>query len=111
MERSIITDNDLLELEKNEKIVYKSCDKYIIVLKLFDDSDTNEDRPNIVNKKYATYKSDKSEIMLIFNKFTKVCLNYCFHYYNENKIEYTVGDILCNDIYYKSHKVAFYDGN
>lgn len=52
----------------DESYVYKSCQNYIVVLKKLPQTKTNESR-QVDNNKNASYRGNKFQVVLIFNKF------------------------------------------
>jgi hypothetical protein len=52
-------------------IIYKSAGNCVVELELLNDSVTNLERNNIVNKNYAEYKCNKAKGVDIYNKFTE----------------------------------------
>lgn len=88
----------------NSDYVYKSCESgtgdgkryWIIILKLLDDTKSNIDREDIKDKQKASYRANKLEVILIFNKFnpTETCDKITNSYYPLKQIEYIVGEIV-----------------
>ena len=80
---------------------YYKIYKYILEIDLCDDSISNENRNDIVDKYYATYKTNKFKIINIENMIT-----------NENitkLYEYNIGDIVKKNItYFFNKECAFF---
>ena len=111
----------LKEYPKNEYI-YKGCDNYIVVMKLLEDSMTNESRKDIFDANYAKYRTNKVKVILIINKFTLETVDNVENSYYKKKLKYVVNEIIeekdydmdLNNVcsagihYFKEIKPAFY---
>ena len=77
--------------------IYKSCESYIVVLKkIMDDTlKTNENRSGIINENHAKFRTNKVEVIAIFNKglFTYQIDSIQNSHYPK-KINYKVGTII-----------------
>ncbi len=105
-----------------DEYIYKECGKYIVVMKLLEDSITNESRKDIFNANYAKYRTNKVKVILIIHKFTLEMINDVENSYYEKKLKYTVNEIIeekCYDMnlkkvccagihYFKKIECAFY---
>lgn len=91
----------------DKSYVFASCLNYIVVLKKFPDTITDENRHVLFPKK-AEYKANKLKILLIFDKFINKKINEI----GDENIKYKINNTLesgdINFIYYKSIKRAFY---
>lgn len=76
-----------------ENTVYKSAYDYIIVLRLLDDSKTNLNRSNVINKKFAMFRCNKAYVDQIYNKITNDNIDCISSDWNANFI-YNVGSIV-----------------
>lgn len=86
----------------DDKYVFKSCQKYwIVILEKLKDTITNENRNDIIDKKTAKFRANKLKVCHIFNKFNIYSkLNRITNsYYNKNIVTYIVGEIVYPDIY------------
>ncbi len=102
--------------------IYKGCGGYIVVMKLLEDSITNESRKDIVDANFAKYRTNKVKVLLIINKFTLEIVNDVENSFYEKKLKYTVNEIIeekdydmdlnkvcCAGIhYFKKIECAFY---
>ena len=81
--------------------VYKSCDNYVVIMKLLDDTKTNMDRNNIIDPANATYRADKLYTELIFNKFdlNETVTSISNSIYKKNIITYTINTIVYADMF------------
>jgi hypothetical protein len=97
---------------ENPNCVYKKCvdyfsednsRKWLIVLEKLDDSETNEARDNVMDKKCAKFRANKLKVLKIINvnkpRFTK---KYILSTYADTMIQYTVGEIVYPDYYDKN---------
>jgi len=81
---------------------YIKINKYIIKIELCDDSISNEDRNNIVNRLFAQYNTQKFKILEIEDMVTNELYN--------NVMNYKINDIINRNInYYFSKERAFYE--
>jgi antitoxin component YwqK of YwqJK toxin-antitoxin module len=112
---------------EDDQFVYKSCEsEWIVILRKLKDTITNENRWDIVNIKFAKFRANKLEVVLIINKndptiITKQISNSNY----KSKITYKVGEIvIINDYdmnlsnvcstgihYFKTIECAYYFDN
>ncbi len=83
----------LKEYPENEYI-YKGCGDYIVVMKLLEDSITNESRKDIININYAKHRTNKVKVILIIHKFTLDAVDNVENSYHEKKLKYTTNEII-----------------
>ena len=50
--------------------VFKSANKCVIVLRRTDNTKTNEERNNVVDKRYANFRGSEFLVIAIIDKFT-----------------------------------------
>jgi len=87
---------------KKEYMRYCKISKYIFNIELLDDSIHNENRPGVVDKYYAKYKTNKYKIIEIENMVTKELLT--------NIFGYKIGDIINKDTdYFLSKERTFFE--
>ena len=98
-------------------IVYKSVGSCIVELMLLNDTVTNMNRINIVDKRYAKYRCDKVKVLKIYDKIT--CVNHQYVCDNHDKMfKYVKNEIIELDnidkifvkgiSFYLTKKVAFF---
>jgi antitoxin component YwqK of YwqJK toxin-antitoxin module len=81
---------------------YIKINKYIMKIELCDDSISDEDRNNIVNRLFAQYNTNKFKILEIEDMVTNELYN--------NVMNYKINDIIYRNInYYFSKERAFYE--
>lgn len=81
-------------------IVFKSCYNYIVVLKMLDDTITNENRLDVVDSKHAKFRANKLFTKMIISKFTGDLITEVYNTtYKNKKILYKVGKVIIIDNY------------
>jgi hypothetical protein len=115
---------NIQQIDELKKIYYKSCGEYIILLKKYIDTITNENRLNIYDIENASYRANKMFIYDIIHKInpdTKInkLYNTIYHkkiLYEKGKIvectdyDYNINHIYTTGIhYYKNKERALYD--
>lgn len=93
--------------------VYGSVNNWMIVYKKVFFTKTNEDRPNIFNKEYATYLANKLRVIAIIDKFVHflVVEEISFNHFNEIlklKVENVIKPTKSKLVFYKSYIVAHF---
>ena len=109
--------------DNNNNIVFKSANKCVIVLRRTDNTETNEKRDNVVDKRYAKYRGSEFLVIAIIYKFTGEKRNEVYNsYYKDKKMLYKQGEIIRVDDfdinldkicapgihYFRDHEAAFY---
>lgn len=105
-------------------IGYKSCDEYIVTLAIL--GDTNERRPDVINKNHAKFRTSRCKVISIKHKQNGEMLSYIINTeYAETKLVYNVDEIISiknynNNItatcttgvhYFLSYESAYYCDN
>jgi len=96
---------------KDHKYRFKSCQiEWIVVLELLDCSITNENRQNIIDDQYASYRADKVKVVMIFNKFSPNPKSNMSSIKNDifkqTTINYTVGSIIESDSFNENLEIV-----
>ncbi len=105
-----------------DEYIFKGCDNYIVVMKLLEDSVTNESRKSIIDVKYAKHRTNKVKVILIIHKFTLDTVDNVKNSIYEKKLKYVVNerieekdyDMNLNNVYsagihyFKKIECAFY---
>jgi antitoxin component YwqK of YwqJK toxin-antitoxin module len=101
--------NEYIDIDDN--IVFSSVNNFIIIIKLLDDSltdDNEEERPDIIDKQYACYHTNKAIVLVIIDKFNPISKITSMSF---NKNNYIVGNIIISDkkiiSYYKCIEPAY----
>ena len=85
---------DALKKYTDENI-YKGCGEYIVIMKLLDDSRTNERRDDIVDPMYAKYRTNKVIVIAIINKFSLEEIKSVENsYFTKKNITYVINEII-----------------
>jgi len=79
----------------NPSYVYTSCDDYIVIMKLLEDTKTNVNRTNVIDILNARHQADKLNVEVIFNKYNpKITLHNITDMMYKNFITYIVNSIV-----------------
>lgn len=102
--------------------VFKRCNtnfnrnKFLVIMQKLTTTDTNEQRFNVVDSKYAKFKADKLLVKRIIHLPTLTDYNNILHRFPDGSAEYTVNSIIIDDMcdnkinvhYYKTLQGAYF---
>src|SRR5579872_3991989 len=95
----------------NSKYVFKKCvnmydtdksRKWLVILEKLEDTKTNEDRKNVIDKNFAKFRANKLKVIAIFNinnPYEKPAKKAILNEYSSNQTLYEVGEIVYADSY------------
>lgn len=91
--------NNLDEIKKaheGTRLVYKSCEQWLVVLAPTENTRTNEERDGIVNRWTAKFRGSEFMVVAIVNKYTpdRMTTVVSNTYYADKTIEYEVGKLV-----------------